>query len=176
MFRRFSMIPGSWSLPTRGDHFCHVGFLWTLPLTTRSQTFVPHSPFPFPVPRSPFPVPRSPFLVPRSPFPVTRSPFHVLRSPLPAPGSRLICSPVWAPAPVHFFFFFFWLSHSGFSRNTSNGNRGSIKSFPTNKVYFEEKKKRLRNGIGIWSRFQGIFRGLFIINVFFTSLVIFGDL
>ena len=75
----------------------------------------------------------------RSPFSVPRSTFHVPRSPLPAPGSRLICSPVWAPAPVHFFFF--WLSHSGFSRNTSNGNPGSIKSFPTNKVHFEEKKK-----------------------------------
>ena len=126
--------------------------------------------FPFPVPRSPLPVPRCPLPVARCPFPVPRSPLPVPRSPLPAPGSRLICSPVWAPAPVHFFFFF-WLSHSGFSRNTSNGNPGSIKSFPTNKVYFE-----LRNGIGIWSRFQGIFRGLFIINVFFTSLVIFGDL
>ena len=132
----------------------------------------------FPILRSPFPVPRSPFPVPRSSFPVPRYPFPVPRSTFPAPRSRFTFNMLscLSSCSCSFFFFFFWLSHSGFSRNTSNGNRGSIKSFPTNKVYFEEKKKRLRNGIGIWSRFQGIFRGLFIINVFFTSLVIFGDL
>ena len=48
----------------------HFGFLWRFPLTTRSQTSVPRSPFP--APRSPLPVPRSPFPVPRSPFPVPR--------------------------------------------------------------------------------------------------------
>lgn len=114
----------------------------------------------------------------RSPFSVLRSPFPVPRSTFPAPRSRFTFNMLscLGSCSCSFFFFFFWLSHSGFSRNTSNGNPGSIKSFPTNKVYFEEKKKRLRNGIGIWSRFQGIFRGLFIINVFFTSLVIFGDL
>ena len=41
-----------WSLILTG----HFGFLWRFPLTTRSQTSVPRSPFP--VPRSPFPVPR----------------------------------------------------------------------------------------------------------------------
>ena len=55
------------------DHFCQVGFLWTLLLTTRSQTFVPHCPFP--IARSPFPVPRSPFHVPRSPLSAPRSRF-----------------------------------------------------------------------------------------------------
>ena len=39
----------------------HFGFLWGFPLTTRSQTSVPLSPFPapcslLPAPRSPFPV------------------------------------------------------------------------------------------------------------------------
>ena len=134
------------------DHFCHVGFLWTLPLTTRSQTFVPHSPFP--VPNSPFPVP---------PYP------------LPVPGSRLRCS------PVHFCVcLFVLLSHSGFSRNTSNGNPGSINSFPTNKVHLEEKKQDegtvLESGAGFRAFLEESELILFIINVFFTWLVIFGDL
>ena len=65
-----------------------------------------------------------------------RSPFHVPRSQFPVPGSRLRCS------PVNFFVcLFVLLSHSGFSRNTSNGNPGSINSFPTNKVHLEEKKR-----------------------------------
>ena len=34
----------------------HFGFLWSFPLTIRSQTSVPRSPFP--APRSPLPVPR----------------------------------------------------------------------------------------------------------------------
>ena len=76
---------------------------------------------------------RSPFPVPCSPFPVPRSTFPAPSSPLPVPGSRLSCS------PVHFMLLLL-LSHSGFSRNTSNGNPGNIKRFPTNKVHFEEKK------------------------------------
>ena len=113
---------------------------------------------------------RSPFPVPRSQFPVPCSP-----SPLPVPGSRLRYS------PVHFFVcLFVLLSHSGFSRNTSNGNPGSINSFPTNKVHLEEKKKDegtvLESGAGFRAFLEESELILFIVNVFFTSLVIFGDL
>ena len=73
MFRRFSIIDLTAFLILTG----HFGFLWRFPLTTRSQTSVPRSPFP--VPRSPLPVPRFSNTLRKQDFTLTGTKGHGLR-------------------------------------------------------------------------------------------------